>query len=139
MKWQQRLRVATGLSCWQIMLHLLVIAVLVAGWMSKSLVQVGIGLCLLYTLTLVMMLALQRFHDGWLRELGDFLEELTTTWYFGTALIGLWLLSRVFQSHLVLVLAGVVILAGPAVVSLLAKDSKRHRSGDFSAKHSVRR
>ena len=24
MKWQQRVRVATGLSCWQIMLHLLV-------------------------------------------------------------------------------------------------------------------
>ncbi|HEC3625296.1 TPA: hypothetical protein R2U71_004447, partial [Escherichia coli] len=23
MKWQQRVRVATGLSCWQIMLHLL--------------------------------------------------------------------------------------------------------------------
>ncbi|MEN1783355.1 MULTISPECIES: YbhQ family protein, partial [Gammaproteobacteria] len=26
MKWQQRVRVATGLSCWQIMLHLLVVA-----------------------------------------------------------------------------------------------------------------
>ncbi len=29
MKWQQRVRVATGLSCWQIMLHLLVVAALV--------------------------------------------------------------------------------------------------------------
>ena len=29
MKWQQRVRVATGLSCWQIMLHLLVVALLV--------------------------------------------------------------------------------------------------------------
>ena len=29
MKWQQRVRVATGLGCWQIMLHLLVVAMLV--------------------------------------------------------------------------------------------------------------
>ncbi|STC88002.1 putative inner membrane protein [Escherichia coli] len=36
MKWQQRVRVATGLSCWQIMLHLLVVALLVVGWMSKT-------------------------------------------------------------------------------------------------------
>ncbi len=42
MKWQQRVRVATGLSCWQIMLHLLVVAVLVMGWMSGALVRVGL-------------------------------------------------------------------------------------------------
>lgn len=48
MKWQQRVRVATGLSCWQIMLHLLVVALLVVGWMSKTLVHVGVGLCALY-------------------------------------------------------------------------------------------
>ena len=47
MKWQQRVRVATGLSCWQIMLHLLVVALLVVGWMSKTLVHVGVGLCVL--------------------------------------------------------------------------------------------
>lgn len=138
MKWQQRLRVATGLGCWQIMLHLLVVAVLIVGWMSKSLVLVGLALCVLYAITVILMLALQRFHSGWLREFGDFLEELTTTWYFGTAMIGLWLLSRVFQSHAVLVFAGLIILAGPAIVSLLAKDTKRH-SGDFSAKHGIRR
>lgn len=138
MKWQQRLRVATGLGCWQIMLHLLVVAVLIVGWMSKSLVLVGLALCVLYAITVILMLALQRFHSGWLREFGDFLEELTTTWYFGTAMIGLWLLSRVFQSHAVLVFAGLIILAGPAIVSLLVKDTKRH-SGDFSAKHGIRR
>ncbi len=36
MKWQQRVRVATGLSCWQIMLHMLIVAVLVMGWMSGA-------------------------------------------------------------------------------------------------------
>lgn len=41
MRWQQRVRVATGLSCWQIMLHLLVVALLVMGWMSGTLVHVG--------------------------------------------------------------------------------------------------
>ncbi len=60
MKWQQRVRVATGLSCWQIMLHLLVVALLVVGWMSKTLVHVSVGLCALYCVTVVMMLVFQR-------------------------------------------------------------------------------
>lgn len=83
MKWQQRVRVATGLSCWQIMLHLLVVAVLVMGWMSGALVRVGLGLCVLYSVTLLAMLFLQRHHEARWRDVGDFLEELTTTWYFG--------------------------------------------------------
>ena len=37
-------------------------------------------------------------------------------------MIVLWLLSRVLHNNLLLALAGLVILAGPAVVSLLAKD-----------------
>lgn len=122
MKWQQRVRVATGLSCWQIMLHLLVVAVLVMGWMSGALVRVGLGLCVLYSVTLLAMLFLQRHHEARWRDVGDFLEELTTTWYFGAAMIALWLLSRVLHNNLLLALAGLVILAGPAVVSLLAKD-----------------
>ena len=64
MKWQQRVRVATGLSCWQIMLHLLVVAVLVMGWMSGALVRVGLGLCVLYSVTLLAMLFLQRHHEA---------------------------------------------------------------------------
>ena len=83
MKWQQRVRVATGLSCWQIMLHLLVVALLVVGWMSKTLVHVGVGLCALYCVTVVMMLVFQRHPEQRWREVADVLEELTTTWYFG--------------------------------------------------------
>lgn len=135
MKWQQRIRVATGLSCWQIVLHLLVVAALVMGWMGGSLVQVGLGLCALYALTVIFMLTLQRHHEARWREIGDFLEELTTTWYFGAAVIVLWLLSRVLHNNLLLALAGVVILAGPALLSLLTKDKKlRH----VSPKHRVR-
>ncbi|MEW5559671.1 YbhQ family protein [Enterobacter asburiae] len=135
MKWQQRIRVATGLSCWQIVLHLLVVAALVMGWMGGSLVKVGLGLCALYALTVIFMLALQRHHEARWRETGDFLEELTTTWYFGAAVIVLWLLSRVLHNNLLLALAGVVILAGPALLSLLTKDKKlRH----VSPKHRVR-
>ena len=37
MKWQQRIRVATGLGCWQIMLHLLVVALLVKDKSSGDL------------------------------------------------------------------------------------------------------
>ncbi|ELY2859248.1 YbhQ family protein [Cronobacter sakazakii] len=138
MKWQQYIRVVTGLSCWQIMLHLAVVAMLVAGWMSGALVKVGLVLCALYALTVVLMLALQRHHGGLWREVGDFLEELTTTWYFGAALIALWLLSRVLHNNLLLALAGVVILAGPALLSLLAKERKRD-SANFSSKHGIRR
>ena len=135
MKWQQRVRVATGLSCWQIMLHLLVVAVLVMGWMSGTLVRVGLGLCVVYGVTELSMLFLQRHHDARWREVGDVLEELTTTWYFGAAMIVLWLLSRVLQNNLLLALAGLAILAGPAVVSLLTKEKKLR---DVASKHRVR-
>lgn len=136
MRWQQRIRVATGLSCWQIVLHLMVVAVLIMGWMSKALVHVGLGLCVVYGVTVILMLALQRHHEAKWREMGDFLEELTTSWYFGAAMIVLWLLSRVLQNNLLLALAGVVILAGPAIISLLMKDKT---SGHFTTKHRVRR
>ena len=135
MKWQQRVRVATGLSCWQIMFHLLVVAVLVMGWMSGTLVHVGLGLCVLYGVTVLSMLFLQRHHEARWREVGDVLEELTTTWYFGAAMIVLWLLSRVLQNNLLLALAGMAILAGPAVVSLLTKEKKLR---NVASKHRVR-
>jgi hypothetical protein len=135
MKWQQRVQVATGLTCWQIMLHLTVVIVLLTGWKMKVLIPVGVGLCLLYVATVILMFTFQRFHSGRLRDIGDFLEELTTTWYFGTAMIALWLLSRVVESNLLIALAGLVMIAGPAVYSLLAKD----KSGNFTPKHPVRR
>jgi len=125
----------TGLSCWQIMLHFAVIGALLVGWKTASLIPVGVGLCLLYIFTVVLMFALQRFRSGTLRDIGDFLEELTTTWYFGTAMIALWLLSRVVQSPLLLTFAGLVMIAGPAIYSLMAKD----KSGNFSPKQPVRR
>ncbi|BBQ84738.1 MULTISPECIES: YbhQ family protein [Enterobacteriaceae] len=135
MKWQQRVRVATGLSCWQIMLHLLVIAVLVMGWMSGALVRVGLGLCVVYAVTVLLMLALQRHPEQRWRDVADVLEELTTTWYFGAAVIVVWLLSRVLQNNYLLAVAGLAILAGPAVFSLLVKEKA---SGDLAAKHRVR-
>jgi len=135
MKWQQRIRVATGLSCWQIMLHLAVVAVLVMAWTSGTLVRVGLGLCVLYGVTVVLMLFLQRHHDARWREVADVLEELTTTWYFGAAMIALWLLSRVLQNNLLLALAGLAILAGPAVVSLLTREKKLR---NVASKHRVR-
>ena len=109
MRWQQRVRVATGLSCWQIVLHLLVVALLVMGWMSGTLVRVGLGLCVVYGVTVLLMLALQRHHEQRWRDVADVLEELTTTWYFGAAMIVLWLLSRVLQNNVLLALAGLVI------------------------------
>ncbi|PDO86979.1 YbhQ family protein [Kosakonia pseudosacchari] len=124
MKWQQRVRVATGLSCWQIMLHVLIVTLLVMGWTSGTLVRVGLGLCVLYGISVLLMLFLQRHHEARWREFGDVLEELTTTWYFGASLIVIWLLSRVLQNNYLLAVVGLAILAGPAVVSLLTKERK---------------
>jgi len=136
MKWQQRVRVATGLSCWQIMLHLMIVAILVMGWMSGRLVHVGLGLCVLYGVTVLLMLFFQRHHDAGWRGIGDVLEELTTTWYFGASLIAIWLLSRVLQNNYLLALAGLAILGGPALVSLLTKEK---RLGRVATKHGVGR
>lgn len=135
MKWQQRVQVTTGLTCWQIMLHLMVVSALLVGWKTQTLIPVGVALCLLYVATVILMFAFQRFHSGKLRDIGDFLEELTTTWYFGSAMIALWLLSRVVQSNLLLTAAGLAMIAGPALYSLLVKD----KSGNFASKHPVRR
>jgi len=125
MRWQQRVRVATGLSCWQIVLHLLIVAGLVMGWMHGVLVHVGLGLCVVYGVTVLLMLALQRHPDPRWQDVADVLEELTTTWYFGAAMIVLWLLSRVLQNNFLLALAGLAILAGPALFSLLVKERRR--------------
>jgi hypothetical protein len=118
------------------MLHLLIVALLVMGWMSGSLVRVGLGLCVLYGVSVLLMLFLQRHHDARWRGIGDVLEELTTTWYFGASLIVIWLLSRVLPNHFILAAAGLVILAGPAVVSLLTKERKL---SNISTKQRIRR
>ncbi|MBJ3816598.1 hypothetical protein F9C28_17165 [Shimwellia pseudoproteus] len=138
MRWQQYVRVVTGMSCWQILLHLVVIALLVAGWMHGALVRVGLVLCVCYAVTLVAMLTLQRHPVGRRRELGDALEELTTTWYFGAAMIALWLISRVVHNPFLLGLCGLGLLAGPALLSLLTRENRR-RSGNLASKHGVRR
>lgn len=135
MKWQQRVRVATGLSCWQIMLHLLVVALLVVGWMSKTLVHVGVGLCALYCVTVVMMLVFQRHPEQRWREVADVLEELTTTAFWRSADCAVAVVPCTGK-QLLLAIAGLAILAGPAVVSLLAKDKKLHH---LTSKHRVRR
>ncbi|XNM46468.1 YbhQ family protein [Escherichia coli] len=117
------------------MLHLLVVALLVVGWMSKTLVHVGVGLCTVLCHGSDDAGVSAPPKQRW-REVADVLEELTTTWYFGAALIVLWLLSRVLENNFLLAIAGLAILAGPAVVSLLAKDKKLHH---LTFKHRVRR
>ena len=65
------------------------------------------------------------FRAGWATMVAGVPGD-PATWYFGAAMIALWLLSRVLHNNLLLALAGLVILAGPAVVSLLAKDKSRY-------------
>lgn len=138
MKWQQRVRVISGLSCMQILLNLAVIVLLVTGWFTARLVAVSLGFCLFYALMFLLMFVFQRQDNNKLREAGDFLEELTTSWYSGAALIALWLLSRVLHHNLLLALIGFAMLAGPALVSLLVKERKSG-SGDFPPEQDERR
>lgn len=135
MKWQQRVRVATGLGCWQIMLHLLVVAMLVIGWMSGTLVRVGLGLCVLYGVTVLLMLALQRHHEQRWRDVADVLEELTTTVLRHRADCPLAAIPRIAKQCLT-GSGGAGYPGRAAVVSLLAKDKKLHH---FASKHRIRR
>ncbi|MEI2265266.1 YbhQ family protein [Erwinia sp. CGal63] len=125
MKWSNRIQIVTGQTCVHITLHLLLIAALVMGWKHHALLQVSMVLVAMYASVFIAMLPAQRVPR--LRRLGDFLEDVTTTYYFGAAMLVLYLLSRVVHNNLLLGCVGVVMLTGPAVVSLLAKESARSR------------
>ncbi|WP_215533954.1 YbhQ family protein, partial [Escherichia coli] len=69
-------------------------------------VHVGLGLRALYSVTVAIMLVFQRHPEQRWREVADVLDELTTTWYFGAALIVQWLLSRDLEHNFLLAIAG---------------------------------
>lgn len=123
MKWSNRIQIVTGQTCVHISLHLLLIAALVWGWKHQSLIQVSMVLLAMYSSVFIAMMLTQRIPR--LRNLGDFLEDVTTTYYFGAAMLVLFLLSRVIHNNLLLGGIGLLMLAGPAVVSLLAKEPTR--------------
>lgn len=123
MKWSNRIQIVTGQTCVHITLHLLLIAALVWGWKHQSLIQVSMVLLAMYSSVFVAMMLTQRIAR--LRNLGDFLEDVTTTYYFGAAMLVLFLLARVIHNNLLLGGIGLLMLAGPAVVSLLAKEPTR--------------
>jgi len=125
MKWSNRIQIVTGQTCVHITLHLLLIAGLVWGWKHQALLQVSTVLLVLYVSVFIVMLLTQRLPR--LRHVGDFLEDVTTTYYFGAAMLVLYMLSRVIHHHLLLGVVGVLMLTGPAVVSLLAEGSVRAR------------
>ncbi|ATZ11089.1 YbhQ family protein [Erwinia amylovora] len=120
MKWSHRIQIVTGQNCVHIALHLLLIAALVWGWKHQALLQVSTVLLTLYAGVFSAMLLTQRRPH--LRRIGDFLEDVTTTYYFGAAMMVLLVLSRIVHNNLLLVAVGVVMLAGPALVSLLVKE-----------------
>ena len=70
MKWQQRVRVATVLVAGRLCCIYWSWRVLVMGWMSGALVRVGLGLCVLYSVTLLAML----FYSVTMRRAGAMWE-----------------------------------------------------------------
>ncbi|XNM77864.1 YbhQ family protein [Escherichia coli] len=83
--------------------------------------HVGVGLCALYCVTVVMMLVFQRHPEQRRREVADVLEELTTTWYLAQRSLCCGCCPCTGKRNFLLAIAGLAILAGQAVVSLLAK------------------
>ncbi|MBA2815115.1 YbhQ family protein [Candidatus Pantoea persica] len=120
MKWSNRVQIITGQTCVHIAMHALVIAALVWGWEHRALTDVCSTLVAAYAVVFIAMLVLQ--HSVRLRSIGDYLEEATTTYYFGAAMMTLFLVSRFVHYALLLGCLGMVMLVGPALVSLLAKE-----------------
>ncbi|MFJ5157948.1 YbhQ family protein [Pantoea sp. NPDC088449] len=120
MKWSNRVQIVTGQTCLHIAMHLLVVAALVWGWKHRALVEMSSTLVAAYAVVFITMLVMQR--SARLRRMGDSLEEVTTTYYFGAAMLTLFLISRFIHNNLLIGLLGVVMLVGPALVSLLAKE-----------------
>ncbi|MGV3346323.1 YbhQ family protein [Enterobacteriaceae bacterium LUAb1] len=119
MKWSNRIQIVTGQTCLHISLHLLLIVALIWGWKHQALMVVSAVLLACYGMVFLAMVLIQRITH--LRTLGDFLEEVTTTYYFGAAILALFLLSHIIHHSLLLGCLGGVMLAGPALVSLLTK------------------
>lgn len=124
MKWSNRVQIITGQTCFHIAMHLSVVVFLIWGWKHRLLAEVSAGLVAAYVIVLVAMMVTQRIAR--LRLIGDYLEEASTTYYFGAAMLTLFLLSRVVHNPLLVGALGVVMLVGPALISLLAKEPVRH-------------
>ncbi|KFD18066.1 MULTISPECIES: YbhQ family protein [Tatumella] len=124
MKWSNRVQIITGQTCFHIAMHLSVVVFLIWGWKHQLLSEVSAGLVAAYVIVLVAMMVTQRIAR--LRLIGDYLEEASTTYYFGAAMLTLFLLSRVVHNPLLVGALGVVMLVGPALISLLAKEPVRH-------------
>ena len=120
MKWFNRIQIATGQPCLHISLHLMMFVALFWGWRERALVEVSSVLVAAYAAVFIAMLLTQRIAR--LRRVGDFLEEITTTYYVGAAMLVLFLVSRLLHNNLLLACLGLVMLVGPALVSLLVKE-----------------
>ena len=135
------------------------------GWQRWFFSGIAIGICVVLTVLMYRSKASQKlnniayaliiggalgnlFDRLWHGFVVDMIDFYVGDWHFatfnladsaiciGAALIVLWLLSRVLENNFLLAIAGLAILAGPAVVSLLAKDKKLHH---LTSKHRVRR
>lgn len=112
-------------------LHLLIVAVLALAWWQQALTPVCAVLLALYMAVFAGMLWFQRKPHAQQRRLGDFLEDTTTSYYFGAVMVAVYLLSRIIENNLILGLVALLVLAGPALTSLL----NRERRTPASSKH----
>jgi len=123
MKWSNRVQIVTGQTCFHIAMHATIVASLIWGFKHKLLVEVSAGLVATYVVLLAAMLVTQNVTR--FRAVGDYLEEASTTYYFGAAMLSLFLFSRVLHNPLLICGLGVAMLIGPALFSLLAKGSNQ--------------
>ncbi len=123
MKWSNRVQIITGQTCFHIAMHLTIIVSLIWGFKHKLLVEVSAGLVASYIVLLLAMLVTQNVSR--FRALRDYLEEASTTYYFGAAMLSLFLMSRVLHNPLLICGVGAAMLIGPALFSLFVKTNEQ--------------
>lgn len=119
MKWSKSIHVLTGQTCFHIIMHFSIITLLIWGFKHRMLVDTSAGLVIAYMVLLVAMIVTQRIAS--LRKLGDFLEEASTTYYFGAAMMALYLIYQYLPNTFLIGIFAVCLLLGPALISLFSK------------------
>ncbi|AKC32180.1 YbhQ family protein [Candidatus Pantoea carbekii] len=124
MKWFNLIYIITGKTCLYLSIRLSVIIAFIIGWKNNLLFEVGITLVLTYIIVFIIMIISQ--YNIRLRRINDSLEEVTTNYYFSTAMLILFLISRFIHNYALISFFGLVMLLGPTLFSIFVKTTNSY-------------
>lgn len=123
MKLFNYIHIITGHNCLYLITNIILTIILIFSWKYKLFITVSSILVMIYIFIFILMLLIQ--HNVRLYKLSDSLEEFTTSYYFSTYVLGMLLVSHLIHNNLLIICLGILLLAGPAIISLLPKDIKK--------------